>query len=64
MGNINAATYRTAMQSYFENFGAVDRCYCTTGKETNKNQVLWSSEQRPRRTRSRELGPMHLWDMW
>ena len=38
MGNINAVTNRAAIQSYFEKFGAVERCYRTTGKETNKNK--------------------------
>ena len=38
VGNINTATNRAAMQSYFEKSGVVERCYCTTGKETNKNK--------------------------
>ena len=38
MGHLNADTDRAAMHSYFEKFGAVERCYRTTEKKTNKNQ--------------------------
>ena len=38
MGHLNAETDRAAMHSYFEKFGAVERCYRTTKKETNKSQ--------------------------
>ena len=38
MGNINAVTNCAAMQSYFQKFGAMERCYRTTGKETNENK--------------------------
>ena len=36
VGNMNAATNCAAMQSYFEKFGEVERCYCTIRKESNK----------------------------
>ena len=38
VGHINADTDRATMQSYFEKFGAVERCYRTTEKETNENK--------------------------
>ena len=36
VGNMNAATNRAAVQSYFQKFGEVERCYRTLVKETNK----------------------------
>ena len=38
MGHLNADTDHAAMHSYFEKFGAVERCYKIPEKETYKNQ--------------------------
>jgi hypothetical protein len=66
MGYINADTDRAAMQSYFEKFGAVERCYRTTDKEANTNKEYGFVVFRvaAMRTRSREPGPIHSWDGW
>ena len=63
VSHLNAETDRAAMHSYFEKFGAVERCYRTTKKETNKNLeygfVVF--KKRPQRTRCRGPGHIHSW---